>query len=118
MAGSACAHPRRGPAQGAATPAVDSTVHLYVRNNYVQPVQVFASTSGTQYLMGTALPGLVSHFQLRKALLAAGGNVEFLAVPADNAPTVHSGQLLLNPGDIVDFEIADHLLGSTATVRQ
>ncbi len=116
-AGSACVHGRPGPAQGAAAPAVDSTVRVNVTNNYAQAVQVYVSNSNTNYLMGTVLPGLEGHFELRWAMLASGGNVEFIAVPGDFAQPVRSGQLLLTPGDVVDFVIADHLVGSAATVR-
>ncbi len=45
------------------------------------------------------------------------GAVEFVAVPADFARPARSGRLLLKPGDVVDFVIADHLVGSAATVR-
>ena len=95
----------------------EKPVELFVTNHYVMPVEVYAYGSGTGYRMGTVLPGLVSRFVLRRALVVSGRMVEFMAYPADGARTVRSGELQLVPGDIVDFEIATHLTGSVATVR-
>ncbi len=122
----ACAHGRRAPPAPPARPApaappgeeqrTDSSVILNVTDHYAQPVEVYAIGSGTSYRMGTVLPGLVSTFVLRRAMVG-NGTVEFVAIPADGARTVRSGELLLRRGDIVDFVIATHLLLSTATVR-
>jgi len=92
-------------------------VELFVVNHYIMPVEVYASGSGTSYRMGIVLPGLESRFVLRQALIVSGRTVEFHAYPADGARAVRSGDLLLVPGDIVDFEIATHLLNSTAVIR-
>jgi hypothetical protein len=115
--GAGCARGRPALASHPAAPVADSTVHLNVTNNYVQAVEVYASNSSTNYRVGTVLPGLQNHFTLTPAMLASGGNIEFTAVPADFARPAHSGRLLLKPGDVVDFVIADHLVGSAATVR-
>jgi hypothetical protein len=113
----ACA---RGP--GVATPAggpqpANDRVLVNVTNYYGLPIVVSAVGSGTVYRMGTAYPGMVSQFALRQAMLASGGMVEFVAQPAGTERPVRSGRLLLTPGDVVDFEIATHLLGSYAAVR-
>ncbi len=93
------------------------SVRLEVTNNYVLPVEVYAYGAGTSYHVGTVHPGIVSRFVIRDAMLAAGGVVEFVAEPADRRPPVSSGQMLLKRGETVDFVIATHLIGSTATVR-
>jgi len=117
-AGFACAHHRAAPAPPAQAEVVpdDSTVVLVVTNYYPLTVDVYAGASGTSYRMGTVSPGIVSQFKLRHSMLG-NGTVEFVAEPADGAHTVRSGELLLKPGDVVDFVIAAHLLHSTATVR-
>ena len=114
----ACAHGRRArPAVPAAEEqTTDSSVVVNVTDHYVLPVEVYAVGSGASYRMGTVLPGLVSTFVLHQAMVG-NGTVEFVAIPADGARTVRSGELLLKRGDIVDFVIATHLLLSTATVR-
>jgi len=112
----ACAHGRPAAARAAEAQPDDSSVVLNVTNYYALPVDVHATASGTSYRMGTVLPGIVSHFVLRQAMLG-NGMVEFLAIPADSVRTVRSGELLLKRGDIVDFVITTHLLLSTATVR-
>ena len=73
--------------------------------------------SGIVYRMGTVAPGIVGHFLLRRAMLAGGGMVEFVAQPAGTEPPVRSGQMLLQEGDVVDFEITSHLIASYARVR-
>ena len=62
-------------------------------------------------------PGSVGHFRLRRSMLASGGMVEFVAQPVGTEPPVRSGEILLKEGDVVDFEIATHLIGSYAKVR-
>jgi hypothetical protein len=115
VAGTSCAH-RRGTASDAGTQSVDNPVHVNVVNHYTLPVDVFAVGGGVTYRMGTVHPGIASTFVLRQSMMG-NGPVEFVAQPAGTEPPVHSGQLLLAPGDIVDFEIANHLLNSTATVH-
>ena len=115
VAGTSCAH-RRGTASDAGTQALDNPVNVNVINNYTLPVDVFALAAGTSYRMGTVHPGVPSHFVLRQAWIG-NGLVEFVAQPVGTEPPVRSGQLLLAPGDVVDFEIATHLINSTATVH-
>jgi alpha-amylase len=88
-----------------------------VTNNYAIQVEVYALAAGTSYRLGTVLPGIDSHFVLRRAMIASGAMVEFVAVPADGARTVRTGAMLLTPGEVVDFQILTHLIGSYATVR-
>jgi len=115
LAGTSCAH-RRATASDADAQGVENPVHVNVINHYALPVDVFAYGGGTSYRMGTVYPGVPSHFLLRQSM-TGNGPVEFVAQPAGTESPVRSGQLLLAPGDIVDFEIADHLLNSTATVH-
>ena len=112
----ACLFASRKPA-GAASGSRDGRVRVNVTNNYALPVDVSAVASGTVYRMGTVAPGIVGHFLLRRAMLAGGGMVEFVAQPVGTEPPVRSGQLLLEQGDIVDFEITTHLIASYARVR-
>lgn len=115
LVGTSCAH-RRGTASDTGAQPLDTPVHVNVINNYTLPVDVFALAGGTSYRMGTVHPGVPSHFVLRQAWVS-NGPVEFVAQPAGTELPVRSGQLLLAPGDVVDFEIATHLINSTATVH-
>lgn len=111
LAGISCAHRRPG---ADAQPA-DAPVHVNVINHYTLPVDVFAVGSGVTYRMGTVHPGIASTFVLRQSMVG-NGPVEFVAQPAGTEPPVRSGQLLLAPGDVVEFEITTPLFHSTATV--
>lgn len=115
LALSACLFgPRRSTTAGVPR---DGRVRVNVTNNYALPVDVSAMASGIVYRMGTVAPGIVGHFLLRRAMLAGGGMVEFAAQPAGTEPPVRSGQMLLQEGDVVDFEITSHLIASYARVR-
>ncbi len=116
LAACACAHGRRAATAAPEVQPDSTAVILVVTNNYVLTVEVYATASGASYRMGTVSPGIVSQFKLRQAMLGSG-TVEFLAEPADGVYTVRSGELLLEPGNIVDFVINTHLRHSTATVR-
>ena len=113
--GAACAH---GGAAGntSETEPAGREIRLNVTNRYALPVDVYAVAAGTSYRMGTVSPGIGSHFVLRAGMVGLGP-VEFVAHPAGGEPPVRSGRLVLAPGDVVDFEIAAHLINSTATVR-
>lgn len=91
-------------------------VLLNVTNHYNSPMQIYARGVGFNYRMGTVLPGLVGHFEVRQTMIA-NGPVEFVAQANDRQQPIRSERLLLVPGDVVDFEIANSPLTSTATVR-
>ncbi len=90
-------------------------VVLVVTDDYVMPVEVYASANNVQYRVGTVLPGIEGRFIVRKSMLG-NGPVYFTAVPADGAKVLDSGPLLLRPGDVVHFIIHAHLIGSHAEV--
>ncbi len=96
-------------------PARGASIVLNVTNDYGSPVEIYAIGSGTYYRMGTVFPGLKGHFVLRQSMMSAGP-VEFVA-QIDRNPVVRSGRLVLTAGDIVDFEIANNQLNSSAVVR-
>ena len=108
-----------GPRNGAdaARDTADSRVEVNVTHNYSLPVEVYASASGMRYGIGLGAPGIEGHFKLRRSMLASGGMVEFVAKPVGTEPPVLSGEMLLKEGDVVEFEIATHLIGSYAKVR-
>ena len=106
---------------GAAGSPVKSTtdgrpVLLIVTNRYNSPMQVYARGSGATYQMGTVLPGLVGHFVVRQIMIASGP-VEFVAQANNRQQPIQSEPLLLVPGDVVDFEIANSPINSIVTVR-
>ena len=76
-------------------PPAKSSVQLNVTNHYNGPMEIYAIGSGTVYRMGTVLPGLVSHFVLRQAMV--GSPVEFVAQTSSRDLPVRSDQFLLVP---------------------
>lgn len=111
---SACAHGRGSPGElrPDAAPVVVNVV-----NNYATSMEIYAVGGGTSYHIGSVAPGITRSFELRLAMIASGGHVAFLAQATGAGPRVQSDQLVLSPGDIVDFEITTNLVGSQATVQ-
>jgi hypothetical protein len=109
VTGAACAH-GRGATTGAAAPA-ETVVRLNVTNQTTFPAEVYVVGSGITHRLGTVSPGMASHFVVPRAMIG-NGQLEFQAGAA------RSGQLLLAPGDVVDFVIRTPAFSSTATVRQ
>ncbi len=97
--------------------AETDTVVVFVTNNWELPMDVFASSAGTNYRMGTVNPGIVSRFVLRRDMLATDRIVQFVAQATGYGPRIAAEPLMITPGDIVDFEISTHLVGSRAEVR-
>jgi hypothetical protein len=94
----------------------DGAVQLNVTNHASGPMEVYAFGSGTSYRIGTVYPGLSGHFVLRPTMIV-NGPVEFLARTSSRDPVFRSGQLLLVPGNVVDFELATTPVTSVARVR-
>jgi hypothetical protein len=93
----------------------DGGVYLNVTNRSGSPMEIYAVGSGTLYRMGTVYPGLESRLVIRPGMIV-NGSVELRAV-SGNRPAFRSGPILLVPGDVVDLQLEDQSVISTATVR-
>ena len=108
--GSGCARRQ----QAAAPPSADAPVRVVVTNHFTSPMEVIAVGSNISHRLGIVHPGMVGEFVLPQAMIG-GGTVELFAGAVNSR--ARSGPLLLSPGAVVDFEIANPLFNSTATVR-
>jgi hypothetical protein len=108
---SACAH--SGTGEPAPAPG---TVEVTVRNQNALPMEVSASASGISHRMGTVHPGMDGHFVLPQTLVG-NGSVQFEARPSGGGQPFRSGEVLLAPGSLVEFQIAPQLFNSTVTRR-
>jgi hypothetical protein len=116
VTGSACAYGMGTPRDTRRAHDVEGAVQLNITNHNNGPMEVYVAGSGTSYRMGTVYPGLAGRFVVRPGMIT-NGPVEFLARSGNGGPLFRSGQLLLTPGDVVDFELTDRPLNSVATVR-
>ena len=117
VATSACAHSGRGTTQASRPAPQQASVTVHVVNNYILPVDVYASSGGVSYHMGVVEPGMSSTFPVREAMLG-DGPIQLTAQARNSSPPVNSSDLLLVAGDNVDFDITPQLKNSMATVRQ
>jgi hypothetical protein len=113
----ACAH-RAGTAADPRQPRPQTApVSVNVTNNSQSSMEIFVRGNGTSYHLGTVAPGVPRRFEVPPGMVAASGHVQFLAQASGAGPRVQTDEVLVTPGDVVDFEIATSLVGSRATVR-
>jgi len=114
LAALACTHAAT-PKEAATPTKSGSEVRVEVTNHYSLSADLYAVASGIKQRLGTVNPGVTRTFLLPPNMLGAGP----LSITAEitNENPVVSGSLQLVPGDVVEFEIATHLIGSTAHVR-
>ena len=111
LTASACAH------SGAGAPApAPGSVEVTVTNQNALPMEVYASGSGISHRIGTVHPGMNSHFVIPQTLVG-NGSVQFEARPSGGGQPFRSGEMLLAPGSLVQFQIAPQLFNSTVTRR-
>lgn len=110
----ACTH--RTTSQAAATPQQGgSQVRLAVTNHYSLSADIFAVAAGTKLRLGTVNPGITRTFVLPPNITGLG-LVSFVAEILNENPVISDGLQLVS-GDVVEFEIAMHLVASRARVK-
>jgi len=113
----ACAHRGGTAADSKQLGPQEARVSVNVTNNYQSAMEIFVLGNGTSHHLGTVAPGVPRSFELRPGMVAAGGHVQFLAQASGAGPRVSTDEVIVAPGDVVDFEITTNLIGSRATVR-
>jgi hypothetical protein len=112
---SACAHSGGGETK----PEIRETgipAYVEVDNQHALPMEVYAFASGITQRLGTVHPGMSSRFTVPPNLIG-NGSVRFEARPSGGGQPFRSGELLLEPGSVVDIRIAAQLFNSTVTRR-
>jgi hypothetical protein len=115
LTATACAHSGGGEAK----PEIRETgipAYVEVRNQHALPMEVYAFASGITQRLGTVHPGMSGRFTIPQNLIG-NGSVRFEARPSGGGQPFRSGETLLEPGSVVDFEIAAQLFNSTVTRR-
>ena len=90
--------------------------YVEVQNQHALPMEVYAFASGITQRLGTVHPGMSGRFTLPQNLIG-NGSVQFEARPSGGGKPFRSGEILLEPGSVVDLEIAAQLFNSTVTRR-
>ena len=100
----------------AATPTKEAgQVRVEVTNHYSLSAEIYAAASGIQQRLGTVNPGTSRTFVMPPNMVG-GGPVTIRAEITNESPVISDG-LQLVAGDVVEFEIATHLMGSRARIR-
>jgi hypothetical protein len=108
----ACAH------SAGTDPAPSSgTVEVRVSNQNALPMEVLASGSGINHRLGTVHPGMSGSFVIPQNLVG-NGSVQFEArASGGGGQPFRSGQVMLAPGSLIEFQIAAQLFNSTVVRR-
>lgn len=114
LAAIACTHGAT-PREAATPTKTGSEVRVAVTNHYSLSAELYAVAAGVKQRLGTVNPGVTRTFAVPPGMLGAGP-ISIIAEIINENPVI-SGSLQLVPGDVVEFEIATHLIGSTAHVR-
>lgn len=114
-AATGCAHGGRGRAIGTPVPG-DSTVTLAVQNDNYADMNVWVVSYGLPTLLGVVPGNGRQSFTLAESV-TRGPDLRIVAAPIGGNGRAGSGQLLVQPGQTIDFHIAPRLRMSTATVR-
>jgi hypothetical protein len=75
-------------------------------------MEVYASGSGIIHRLGTVHPGMDGHFVVPPTMVG-NGSVVFEARPSGGGQPFRSGEILLAPDALIEFQIASQLFNST-----
>lgn len=109
----AAACSRTGQAAGEVAPA--SAVGLHVRNNNFLDMDVYAVSAGLATRLGTVTGNSSRNFVVSPTL--ATPDLRIVATPIGGNGRASSGQLLVSPGQTIEFTIGANMLNSTAFIR-
>ena len=115
LSAAACSHSGGGEAK----PEIRETgitAYVEAQNQHALPMEVYAFASGITQRLGTVHPGMSGRFTIPQNLIG-NGSVRFEARPSGGGQPFRSGEILLEPGSVVDFEIAAQVFNSTVTRR-
>ena len=94
----------------------ERSVRLSVKNEFGDPVTVFAVGAGSPWRLGRVMALSSREFIVPNALLNTGP-IEFVVAGEGWAPA-RSGPMLLSAGRVVDFHVTRPLYASTAILRR
>ena len=115
LTASACSHSRGGEVE----PEVRETgipAYVEVENQHALPMEIYAFASGITQRLGTVHPGMSSRFTIPPNLIG-NGSVRFEARASGGGQPFRSGEILLEPGSVVDMRLEAQLFNSTVTRR-
>ena len=115
LTATACAHSGGGEAK----PEIRESgipAYIEVRNQHALPMEVYAFAAGITQRLGTVHPGMSGRYTIPQNLIG-NGSVRFEVRPSGGGQPFRSGEILLEPGAVVDLEIAAQLFNSTVTRR-
>jgi len=88
------------------------SVKVEVSNQNALPMEVYASGSGITHRLGTVHPGMDGHFVVPPTMVG-NGSVVFEARPSGGGQPFRSGEIMLAPDALIEFQIAAQLFNST-----
>lgn len=104
---------RNGEAAGEVVPT--SAIGLRVRNNNFLDMDVYAVSAGLATRLGTVTGNSSRNFVMDGSL--GTPDLRIVATPIGGNGRATTGQLLVSPGQVIDFTIGSTLNNSTVIIR-
>lgn len=98
------------------TIARDAPITVKVRNNGWLDMRVYAVVDGYRWRLGTAHTGRLLTIEVPRHLQAGIVPLQLVAYPIGGSGVATTEQLLLSPGDQVDWRLENYLAFSTVFV--
>jgi hypothetical protein len=94
----------------------DAPITVKVRNNGWLDMRVYAVAHGNRWRLGTAHTGRPLTVEIPRHLQEGIVSLQLVAYPIGGSGVAATGQLLLSPGDQVDWRLENYLAFSTVFV--
>ena len=107
---------RTGEAQAEETIARDAPITVKVRNNGWLDMRVYAVVDGNRWRLGTAHTGQLLTIEVPRYLQTGIVPFQLVAYPIGGSGVAATEQLLLSPGDQVDWQLENYLAFSTVFI--
>ena len=105
-----------GASHDYAAPAFSSKTFVVVTNDHWLDVNVYAMRSGVPFRLGTVRGLSSDRLALPSSLVSGGGNLRLLVDPIGSNERYSTDMLAIQPGQWVDFRVANRLSISSYSV--
>jgi len=112
---SGCAGRRQGESESAV--AATEPLHIAVANRYALDVVVYAIINGQRRRLGVVTAATSGSFRLPRSSFAGGAPLRLLADPVGRSDGITSENIVVQPGQSVEWMLESDLRRSTMVVR-
>jgi hypothetical protein len=98
-----------GPHQANGAPEVGDTAEIHVSNQNWNDMRIYVAQAGRRVRLGTVTSMTSTTFRIPQTAMGAGGRIQLVADALASRDNFVSAPILIEPGQVVDFTIHNHL---------